>query len=213
MSSNSPDPAVPAGADAPPTAPAADAEGPLLGTVERGVLLELARASIVHGLETGAPLPVSLEDKPASLTAARASFVTLHLHDRLRGCIGHLEAVQPLVRDVVENAFGAAFRDPRFEPLTAAELAPLHIAVSVLTPAEPIPCAEEEALLAALCPGRDGVILSDGPHRGTFLPAVWEQLPEPRDFLRQLKQKAGLAPEHWSAGVRAWRYRTERFGE
>jgi len=197
-----------------------DAHGgdkPLLAPPERRALLALARASIRHGLETGRPLPVVLDTQPDSLRAERAAFVTLHRDAQLRGCIGHLEAVQPLARDVADNAFAAAFRDPRFPPLTANEFDSLHIDISVLTPSEPIAFASEAELIALLRPGIDGVILEDSAvghgRRGTFLPSVWEQLPQPRDFLRHLKQKAGLSADYWSDGLRAWRYRTECFGE
>jgi AmmeMemoRadiSam system protein A len=186
---------------------------PLLTPAQHRTLLELARSSIAHGLAEHRPLPVSLDQQDEALRAERAAFVTLHEHGRLRGCIGHLEPVAPLAVDVVDNAFAAAFRDPRFPPLTAGELDQIDIHISVLTPAEPIEFDSEEALLAALVPGLDGIILADGGRRGTFLPAVWEQLPDRRDFLRHLKQKAGLSPAHWSDSLRAWRYRTESFGE
>jgi hypothetical protein len=176
-------------------------------------LLGLARESIRHGLEHGSALAVDLDSQPEAVRARRAAFVTLHRDGELRGCIGHLEAVQPLVLDVVENAFAAAFRDPRFPPVTASELDALHIDISALTPARPIELGTEADLITQLEPGIDGVILAEGPRRGTFLPSVWEQLPRPEDFLRHLKRKAGLSPDHWSAEMRAWRYRTESFGE
>lgn len=180
---------------------------------QRRVLLALARRSIEHGLEQGGPLPVVPSDYPADLRARRATFVTLEAEGTLRGCIGHLEAVQPLVLDVAENAFAAAFRDPRFPPLTRPELARLAIDVSVLTPSQSLSFTSEEALLRMIEPGRDGLILEEGAARGTFLPTVWESLPEPRAFLRHLKQKAGLPPDHWSDRIRVRRYRTESFSE
>jgi AmmeMemoRadiSam system protein A len=186
---------------------------PLLAPEQRRALLRLARDSIAHGLATGRPLPVQVDAQPAPLRAERAAFVTLHEDGQLRGCIGHLDAVAPLAVDVADNAYAAAFRDPRFPPLGADELDRIHIEISVLTPAEPIDFADEQGLLDALEPGRDGVILAEGPRRGTFLPTVWEQLPDRRDFLSHLKQKAGLSPSHWSDQVRAWRYRSEAFGE
>ena len=180
---------------------------------QRRALLALARQSVAHGLEQGCPLPVALSDYPTDLRARRATFVTLEAGGTLRGCIGHLEAVQPLVLDVAENAFAAAFRDPRFPPLTRPELARLAIEVSVLTPSQPLSFTSEEALLRMIEPGRDGLILEEGAARGTFLPTVWESLPEPRAFLRHLKQKAGLPPDHWSDRIRVRRYRTESFSE
>ena len=179
----------------------------------RQTLLALARRSIVQGLEVGRPLPVVPEEFEEPLRARRAVFVTLTTGGQLRGCIGHLEAIQPLVRDVADNAFAAAFRDPRFPPLTARELGTLRIEISVLTPATPLSFGSEAELLALIEPGRDGLILEVGAARGTFLPAVWESLPERRDFLRHLKLKAGLPPDYWSDRLRVSRYRTEAFGE
>jgi AmmeMemoRadiSam system protein A len=193
-----------------PAPPAANA---LLEPDHRRALLTLARASITHGLETGRPAEVVLDKQPPALCVPRAAFVTLHRDRELRGCIGHLEAVHPLVIDVAENAFAAAFRDPRFPPVSVPELGLLRISLSVLTPAEPIGFGSEAELLAALEPGVDGVILGEDGRRGTFLPSVWEQLPRREDFLRGLKHKAGLSADHWSERIRAWRYRTESFGE
>lgn len=195
-----------AGSEAPATAWS-------LSELERTALLALARASIAHGLRRGAALPVSLDDQPPALRAERAAFVTLHADGRLRGCIGHLEAVAPLAVCVADNAYAAAFRDPRFPALSPPELERLQIQISVLTPAEPIVFDCEQGLLDALIPGVDGVILAAGARRGTFLPAVWHQLPDRHDFLRHLKQKAGLHPEYWCDELRAWRYRSECFSE
>jgi len=186
---------------------------PLLTAAERDMLLGLARDSIRHGLEHARPLPVDLAAQPEALRAQRAAFVTLHRHGALRGCIGHLEAIGPLAESVADNAFNAAFRDPRFPPVSADELPELHIEISVLTPSVPMTFADETDLLRQLRPGVDGLILTDGPHRGTFLPSVWEQLPAARDFLRHLKRKAGLPPEHWSDRLQVSRYRTESFAE
>lgn len=193
--------------------PSPEPEPGRLDAPTRTLLLALARRSIAHGLEHGRALPVDPRDYAEPLCAPGAAFVTLHAGGLLRGCIGHLEAIQPLVLDVVENAFAAAFRDPRFPPLRAEELAELHISISVLTPAEPLPCATEAELLAGLVPGRDGLIIEAGRARGTFLPAVWKDLPEPRDFLRHLKRKAGLPIDAWPDELEAWRYRTESFSE
>jgi len=190
-----------------------DSDPTPLDPAQRRSLLTLARQSITHGLNRGRPLPVVAAEYPATLQVQRAVFVTLLLGGALRGCIGHLEASQLLVLDVAENAFAAAFRDPRFPPLTRLELDRLAIEISVLTPPQPLAFTSEEALLRLLEPGRDGLILEDGAARGTFLPTVWESLPDPRDLLRQLKQKAGLPPDHWSERIRVGRYRTESFSE
>ena len=172
-------------------------------------LLDLARRSIQHGLQTGRPLKVTLADFPAELTEHRATFVTLQKHHQLRGCIGMLEAVRPLAEDIAENAFLAAFQDPRFPPLADDEFGDLEIHLSILTPAIPVAFTSEQDLISQLQPGIDGLILEEGHRRGTFLPSVWEQLPEPGQFLRHLKQKAGLAPDYWSETIRIYRYRTE----
>lgn len=176
-------------------------------------LLELAKKSIRHGLETGKPLAINPDDFPAGLIEPRATFVTLHINHQLRGCIGMLKAVRPLAEDVAQNAFAAAFKDPRFPPLEENELNSLEIHISILTPSEPMTFVSEEDALAQLQPGIDGLILEDGNRRGTFLPSVWETLSQPRQFLRNLKQKAGLPPDYWSDTIRISRYRTEEFSE
>lgn len=175
-------------------------------------LLALAKASIAHGLETDRPLPVKLSDYPPELAERRATFVTLEIQGQLRGCIGMLEAVRPLAQDIAENAFAAAFRDPRFPKLVPEELPQLDIHVSILSPAEPMHFTSEADLLRQLRPGRDGLILLEGRWRGTFLPSVWETLPHPKEFLRHLKQKAGLPPDYWSDSVQVSRYTTEYIG-
>ena len=179
----------------------------------RRTLLELARRSIANGLREGRALAAHAGDFGDTLQATRAAFVTLKEGERLRGCIGHLQAVQPLVQDVAENAFAAAFRDPRFPPLQPDEFDGVRIEISVLSPPEPMRFTSEQDLLAQIRPGRDGLILEDGAARGTFLPSVWESLPDPGDFLRHLKLKAGLPPDHWSPQLRMSRYRTESFAE
>jgi AmmeMemoRadiSam system protein B/AmmeMemoRadiSam system protein A len=176
-------------------------------------LLELARASIRHGLAHGRPSPVDLAALPPAQCAPGAAFVTLRRPDgALRGCVGSLEALRPLALDVVENAYRAAFRDPRFGPVRAHELADLDIHLSLLSRPEPFPVRSEADLLAQLRPAIDGLVLEEGPRRATLLPDVWEQLPAPGDFLRQLKRKAGLPDDHWSATLRFQRYTTRGIG-
>lgn len=174
-------------------------------------LLRLARDTLeIHfGLRRDEhPLP----DLPA-LTAPGASFVTLTQDGRLRGCIGSLQAWRPLADDVRDHARNAALHDPRFAPLDVTELARTRIEVSTLSPPQPLRCNDEAELLARLRPGQDGVILSAGRHCATFLPQVWEQLPEPGEFVAQLKRKAGLAADYWSAQVRIEIYRVEKWRE
>jgi len=186
---------------------------PGLDPAQRSTLIEVARDSIEHGLRNGRPLDVSPCDHHPDLQVARASFVTLHRKGRLRGCVGHLEAIQALVVDVAQNAFAAAFQDARFKPLGQQQWPAVRLHLSILTPPEPIDCRDQADLLDQLRPGEDGLILQDGAQRGTFLPAVWESLPDPTDFLTELKRKAGLAPDHWSDRLEVFRYRAETFGE
>ena len=176
---------------------------------ERALLNEIALASIQQGLQTSRPARVNQAALPEKLRQPGAAFVTLNRNGQLRGCIGSLEARRPLAEDVAENAFAAAFRDPRFPPLQANEQAGLSVHISVLGQPEPMQFDSEADLLRQLRPGKDGLILEDGHHRGTFLPSVWESLPRAEDFLRHLKQKAGLPPDYWSDSIRVSRYGTE----
>ena len=174
----------------------------------RQILLQLAKTSIHHGLTSGKPLLVELNNYAQELIEKRASFVTLETKGQLRGCIGFLEAVRPLVQDISENAFAAAFKDPRFTPLQKEEIQYLEIHLSILSPAESISFSSERDLLTQINPGIDGLILTEGNHHGTFLPSVWESLPDPEQFLRHLKIKAGLTEQYWSETIKISRYIT-----
>jgi len=145
------------------------------------------------------------------LRALRACFVTLEIGDGLRGCIGSLKAKHPLVVEAARMARAAAIEDPRFPPVTVQELGTLCVSISVLSEAEAISYGSEQDLLQKLRPGVDGLILRDGWHSGTFLPSVWEKLPSPAEFWRQLKRKAGLPADHWSSTLVVERYTTESF--
>ncbi|MDQ2695218.1 MAG: AmmeMemoRadiSam system protein A, partial [Pseudomonadota bacterium] len=169
---------------------------------DRRTLLQVARRSIGHGLGHDRPLEVDPEAFAAALRPLRATFVTLEREGRLRGCVGTLEARFPLVADVAGHAFAAAFQDPRFGRLAAAELAGLALHISVLSPCQVMEFQSEEELLAQLRPGIDGLVLQYGERRATFLPAVWETLPDPYLFLVQLKYKAGLPLDFWSPELR-----------
>lgn len=182
-----------------------------LSNEHRALLLKLAKQSIQNGLLTNKPLPVKVEDYPPELQKKRATFVTLEINDQLRGCIGMLEAECPLVLDVVKNAFSAAFNDPRFPPLKIFEFEQLQYHISVLQPAEPMQFKSESDLVGQIRPGIDGLILEDGYHRGTFLPSVWESLPDPYDFWIHLKHKASMPSNYWSDTLRVSRYTTESF--
>jgi AmmeMemoRadiSam system protein A len=187
-----------------------------LATRERRELLRLARTSIDSSLARGAsaslaPFP-ALELQP-ELTVRRSSFVTLRRGEELRGCCGTLEAPRPLAEDVWRNAWAAAFNDYRFTPLTAAEWPQISLHLSLLTSPELLDITSEEQLIAQLRPAVDGLILEGDTARATFLPSVWEQIPEPAQFVRQLKLKAGWPAGYWSPRVRAYRYETESFDE
>ena len=184
---------------------------PAFDAGERSILLELARGSILHGLENAVPLSVDPARYPQPLQRQRASFVTLNRFGELRGCIGHLKAVQPLVADVSENAYSAAFRDPRFPRLENSELVGLELHISVLTPAKLMHFSSQRDLLEKLRPGIDGLILKTERQQGTFLPSVWESLPDSRTFLEHLKLKAGLSRDYWSDEIKVYRYGTESF--
>jgi len=183
-----------------------------LNKEQQEVLLKLARQSIENGYKTGHPLGVDLRDYPPELVKPAATFVTLEKKRQLRGCIGMLEAVLPLVEDVVENAFSAAFKDPRFPPVEKNEIDELDIHISILGKPEPIHFASEQELLDQIRPHIDGLILQEGSQRGTFLPSVWETLPDKKQFLRHLKNKAGLPADYWSDAIKVHRYTTEMFG-
>jgi AmmeMemoRadiSam system protein A len=183
----------------------------MLTDADRETLIEIARHSIAYGLQHGRAAPVTVADYPASLQEHKATFVTLMLHDELRGCIGTLQAYRPLVEDVSENAFAAAFRDPRFSRLTRNEFEHLRLHISILSTPEPIHFNDEDDLLAQLRPHVDGLVLEEGFNRGTFLPQVWDSLPDPKQFLQHLKQKAGLPPNYWSKTIKMQRYTVEEF--
>ncbi len=180
-----------------------------LSPAQGETLLSVARESIANGLSTGKALSVRASNYEPRLREVRASFVTLNIDERLRGCIGSLEAKLPLVEDVAEHAFAAAFRDPRFPLLIEDEFPKLDIHVSILTPNEPMSFSDEADLLSQLRPGVDGLIIAKGGRRATFLPSVWESLPEPAQFLAHLKLKAGITDSDSSEPLQAWRYTTE----
>jgi AmmeMemoRadiSam system protein A len=183
-------------------------------TEHQNLLLQIARDAIFQCLEAGSSgsrfVPQGLENIP-ELQEERATFVTLTLGGNLRGCIGMLEACRPLAEDVAENARAAAFGDPRFEPLSIEEFENLEIHISVLSPPEELEFESEAELLQQIRPGVDGLILQDCGRRGTFLPSVWEDLPERELFLMHLKMKAGLPGSHWSDTLRVHRYTAEYF--
>ena len=178
---------------------------------ERDILHRIARESILSGLQQHRPLSVNIADYPESLQQQHASFVTLTIAGELRGCIGSLSPYRALVDDIAHNAYAAAFTDPRFVPLSESEFDQLEYHISVLSDTSPMSFASEADLLSQIRPNIDGLVLEDQGRKGTFLPSVWEQLPEAQDFLRHLKLKAGLSPQHWSDTVKVSRYTVEGF--
>ena len=172
-------------------------------------LLSRARNAIAAALG----LAVAIEPEHPALDRPGATFVTLRQAGALRGCIGALQARQPLHEDVRAHAVAAAFDDPRFPPLAREEFAALQIEVSVLGEAEPLAAASEAEARAALRRGVDGVTLEWRGRRATFLPQVWEQLPQAAAFLNALKLKAGLPPDFWAEDLRLERYQVRKFAE
>jgi AmmeMemoRadiSam system protein A len=177
---------------------------------DRGpVLLALARAAIAGALGGKAQADVSAP----WLREPGASFITLTQGGELRGCIGSLEARRPLLEDVAANARAAAFHDPRFRPLDADELGRTRVEVSLLSPLEPFPARSEDEALTQVRPHVDGLVLDWRGQSATFLPQVWDDLPNPRDFFAHLKLKAGLAPDFWADDLRLFRYHVTKWSE
>lgn len=182
-----------------------------LTTQSRDFLIRLARRSIGRGLESGEAGVPELSGCPPEALAYRACFVTLTTAaDGLRGCRGVLEARRPLAADVWHNAWASAFDDPRFAPVTAGQFDGLRIEISVIGPLESVPVSTEDELRRILVPACDGVVLAWHGRRATFLPQVWENLPDSRQFLAQLKLKAGLPPDFWAPDIEIQRYRVEK---
>ena len=183
--------------------------------VEQGnLLLALARAAIAREFGVAFSCDKSSIDKYTDwLRAPGASFVTLMRKGELRGCIGSLEALRSLLTDVEANARAAAFSDPRFAPLAPAELNQIDIEVSVLSPLQPLDFTDEADALTQLRRGIDGVVFEYGNHRSTFLPQVWQQLPDAREFMAHLKAKAGLPTNFWADTVQLFRYSVLKWKE
>lgn len=180
---------------------------------QRQQLLRLARQSIECGLKER-----RLADWPqpalhAQLELHRSTFVTLRLNGTLRGCCGSVRPQRPLAEDLWRNAWASAFTDPRFPPLADAEYPGIDVHISVLGELEPLAVTTEAELLGSLRPDIDGLLLQLDGSQVTFLPAVWQQLADPGEFLRQLKLKAGWQAEFWSPQIQAFRYTAQSFGE
>jgi AmmeMemoRadiSam system protein A len=182
---------------------------PSNSTAKGNTLLPMARAAIAGALGQAQ----SDCNPPRWLEQPGASFVTLTQDGALRGCIGSLEARRPLHIDVKSNAVAAALHDPRFAPLTFTELECTRIEVSLVSPMQPMRFSSQADALSQLRPGVDGVVFEYAHYRSTFLPQVWEQLPDTREFLAHLKHKAGLPMEFWADQVRLTRYTVRKWHE
>jgi len=182
-----------------------------LTTELQQILIDTAKQSILSGLEKNQPLKISINNYPQELHENRATFVTLNINQQLRGCIGSLNAYAPLVEDIAHNAYAAAFSDPRFPALNTSEYPSLEYHISILSPSSSMSFKSEDDLISQLQPGIDGLILTEGSLRGTFLPSVWEQLTDAKLFLNHLKQKAGLPANFWSDSIKISRYTVESF--
>ncbi len=191
-------------------APSFSTEFTLL-TEEKKRLVDIARQSIDSGFHTGKAFVVGIDQLVGKLSTTLASFVTLTQSGELRGCIGSLQASEPLAQSVANSAYNAAFRDPRFDRLSELEWPDTELEISVLSPMELIQADDRHALLQQLRPLVDGLMLEDKGHRSTFLPKVWENLVKPDQFLEELLLKAGLSANHWSSTIQFKRYQTITF--
>lgn len=178
-------------------------------------LLSLARRALEHFFNTGQILQVFESDLPSiELREERGTFVTLTKKGQLRGCIGHLELTQEVYLDVIDNALSAAFDDPRFDPLPEEDLSDIEIEISILSLPKEMVYSSTDDLLNNLVPLRDGVIISKGRFSATYLPQVWEDLPDKEEFLSSLCLKAGLDLEEWKKGeLKVETYQAEVFNE
>ncbi len=179
---------------------------PILDQHDIEALLDIAENAIATALAGHSAVPPPLESLPPALHRRVGAFVTLKVHGRLNGCVGTIEGVEPLGCAVARLALSAAFADPRLPALQPSDYAHLEITLSLLSPLSPIEVRSRSELKGALRPGLDGLMISAGERQAVFLPSVWEQLPDPEDFLDHLWRKAGLRPGIWPANLRAFRF-------
>lgn len=180
-----------------------------MNELHRKILLDLARKTIAAKFSNK---NYELDFIPKEFQEKRGVFVTLHKHGQLRGCIGYICPTKSIYGAIKENALNAAFSDPRFPPLQKEELKEVEIEISILSVPQKIEFKESKELIQKLRPKKDGVILEKKGHQATFLPQVWEQIPDPFEFLQQLSWKAGLSPEAWKDAA-IYTYQAEVFGE
>lgn len=194
--------------------PAAAETKALYSADERKFMLDLARKTLSSVVRSGKLPELAEKDVPAKLKDDKGCFVTLNIDGELRGCIGHIIAVEPLYKAIMDNAQSAALRDTRFNPVSEEELDKIKIEVSVLTKPAPLAFDSPEDLLKKLRPHQDGVVLKVGGRTATFLPQVWEQLEEKEEFLNHLSRKAGMPAAQWrKAGTEVSIYHVEAFKE
>ncbi|MHB0926431.1 MAG: AmmeMemoRadiSam system protein A [Gallionellaceae bacterium] len=180
-----------------------------MNTEHGKILLPIARAAISRVLD----VPHAADETAPWLAEHGACFVTLTQNGELRGCIGTLQAHRPLLADVKSNAVAAAIHDPRFMPLSVEELDITTVEISLLSPTTAMDVRGEADALAQIRPNVDGIVFEYGHYRSTFLPQVWEQLPQPRQFMAHLRRKAGLPEDFWEEGVKLSRYTVTKWSE
>ncbi len=177
---------------------------------QRQAMLQVARTAIEYRLAARTEIIDETLYAP-ELLEKKASFVTLNIGDALRGCIGSLVARRPLLVDIFHNAQAAAFKDPRFRPLSVQEFQQINIHISVLTEAQAYPVSSRQEALDKIQPGIDGLILRENGKSATFLPSVWQKLPDRENFIRELRRKAGLEPQGWSENTQLFYYHSIEF--
>ncbi len=178
-----------------------------LSDAEKKTLLEIAYQAIQRKLAHNEPLNLDItHHHRQNFQQSCGSFVTLMHNDQLRGCIGLLQGQSILIEDIANNARAAAFNDHRFAPLTQQALDEIQISITLLSDLQPVFFASEADLIAQIRPNIDGLVVQENTYQGTFLPTVWNMLPQPQIFWRQLKQKAGLPSDYWSSTLKVFRY-------
>jgi AmmeMemoRadiSam system protein A len=168
-----------------------------LNKADQQTLINLAFRSIKQGLSGPPTPPPASTINSQTLYRKQGSFVTLYLKDQLHGCVGHTEPIKPLYQDVYQNAYAAAFKDPRFNPITSADYPSLSIEISILSPLHPITAHQPQQILQALRPNIHGVVIQNSINKSTFLPQVWQKIPQKEVFLAELCHKASLPSEAW----------------
>jgi AmmeMemoRadiSam system protein A len=189
--------------------PADDAHTP---EVFAKVLLQLAQQVVIKGAELNDKPKIELKNIPRSLFTYRSCFTTIEIDHQLRGCYGSFTPAKPLIADVVDQSYNAAFKDPRFKPMTMKDVEVADISLSLLSIPCLFPIEDEQDLISKITPEKDGLILRSKGKSGLFLPSVWDSLPEPEEFVKGLKRKAGFKEDYWSDDIQIFRYTAEKIG-